>query len=53
MTSYIIHGLFRNLVQEDALLSTASFPKQNTMKAMVVNGMFLISGRMKNIGHEL
>ena len=40
-------------IKVDAFLCIARFPKQNTMKVMVVNGMFLISGRMKNIGHEL
>ena len=30
-----------------AFLSSALFPKQNTIRVMVVNGMFLISCRIK------
>ena len=37
-------------IKIDAFLSSARFPKQNTIRVMVVNGMFLQSCRIKVLG---
>ena len=40
-------------IKVDAFLCIARFPKQNTIEVMIVHGMFLLSCRIKHIGHEL
>ena len=40
----------KSCVRVDAFLSSALFPKQNTIRVMVVHGMFLLSCRIKIVG---
>ena len=45
-----ISSLSKSCIGVDAFLSIALFPKQNTIQVMVVNGMFVLSCRIKSRG---